>query len=81
MTKKISKTGSVHISKELRTELGMPLGSAVDIKTDEKSIIISKHVPICSFCDSVTGVIDVLGIEICKPCALKIKKRIDEIND
>ena len=78
MTKKISKSGSVNLPKELRSEVGIQLGSAVDIDTDGEYIIIRKHVPVCRFCYSVTDVIDVLGIEICKECALKIKKKVEK---
>ncbi len=78
MTKKISKSGSVHLPKELRSEIGMPTGCAVDINTDGKSITIQKHIPICSFCGSAEDVLNVLGIEICRHCAEKIKEKVDE---
>lgn len=79
MTKKISKSGSVHLPKELRSELGISTGCAVDIDTDGETIAIRKHVPICRFCGSVKSVVSVLEIEICKECAIKIKEKADKM--
>lgn len=78
MTKKISKSGSVHLPKELRSEIGMPTGCAVDISTDGESVTICKHIPVCRFCGSAEYVLNVLGIEICRCCAEKIKAKVDE---
>ena len=79
MTKKISKSGSVHLAKELRSELGIPVGCAVDVDTDGETITIRKHVPVCRFCGSAESVAKVFDTEICKECAEKIKEKADKI--
>ena len=79
-TKKITTAGAVTIPKTLRSELGIPVGTAVDINTDGDYIIISKHVPLCHFCGSHEKIITVLGIEICKKCAEKIGRKAVEDN-
>lgn len=78
MTKKISKSGSVHLAKELRSELGIPVGCAVDIDTDGEKIIICKHIPVCRFCGSAENAVKVFGIEVCKECAEKIREKADK---
>lgn len=72
MTKKINKSGSITLPKTIRAELGIPVGTAVDIDTDGNYVIISKHIPLCHFCGSSEKVHKVLGIEICSSCAKKI---------
>ena len=79
-TKKINKSGAVILPKTVRSELGIPAGTAVDITTDGDYIIIGKHVPLCHFCGSPQKIIEVLGIEICKECAKKISKKAGVIN-
>lgn len=77
MTKRISKTGTVQLPKELRSKLGIPVGCAVDVGTDGRNITICKHIPLCRFCNSAEDVLDILGIEICRSCATKIKEKVD----
>lgn len=71
-TKRITKSGTITLPKELRAQLGIPLGSAVDIDTDGEYIIIRKHIPICFFCRSAEHITKVMGTEICSNCAKKI---------
>lgn len=75
ITKRISRAGMVVIPKELRAELGLALGSAVNIDTDGEYIIIRKHVPICRFCGSAENVTRVMSTEICAECADKIYRK------
>ncbi len=51
LTKKISRSGAVTLPKTLRTEMGLPIGSAVDIETCGKQIVIKKHTPLCYFAE------------------------------
>ena len=74
-TKKINKAGAVTLPKTVRTELGIPAGTAVDITTDGDYIIIGKHVPLCHFCGSPENIISVLGAEICTSCAKIISRK------
>lgn len=75
ITKKVTGSGGITLPREIRTELGIPAGSAVDITTDEERIIISKHVPLCSFCGSPENVVRVLKTEICRKCAETISRK------
>lgn len=76
-TKKLSKSGTVTIPRELRAKLGIVPGSAVNIDTDGEFVIIGKHVPLCRFCGSAEKVVNALGIEICVDCARKIQKKAE----
>ena len=48
-TKKITRAGAVTIPKTVRSEVGMPLGAAVDIEAKRNCIVIRKHTPLCYF--------------------------------
>lgn len=70
----------VVIPKELRAELGIPVGTAVNIDTDGEYIIIRKHVPVCRFCGGASNVTKVLGSEVCCECAEKIYRKAGKHN-
>ena len=69
LTKKISRSGAVTLPKTLRTEMGLPTGSAVDIETCGKQIVIKKHTPLCYFCGMAENIFVFNGTEICTQCA------------
>ena len=70
--KKIAKSGSLTLPRQIRQETGLLPGVPVDIVADKGGVYIAKHVPACMFCGSVEGVNEVLEIEICQDCAGKI---------
>lgn len=70
--RKIAKGGKLTIPREMRAELGITVGSPVDISCRDFGIYISKHVPCCRFCGETANVSEVFGIEICRGCAEKI---------
>lgn len=80
-TKKITGAGGVTIPRELRAELGIPVGTVVDIDTDGEYIMIRKHIPLCRFCRETENVTSVFGIEICSKCAKKIYIKAGKEND
>lgn len=70
--KKITKAGGITLPKEIRAELGLPAGAPVDLRVEEHSLRISKHVPVCFNCGETAGVLEVMGVEICEGCARKL---------
>lgn len=66
--KKITRSGSITIPKDLRLSAGVLPGIAVDLTETEEGILISKHVPTCCFCGSPDKVISYHETEICSNC-------------
>lgn len=79
-TKKITRAGAVTIPKTVRSEVGMPLGAAVDIEAKRNCIVIRKHTPLCYFCGSPEKIISVMNVDICRNCAEKIGRKAGENN-
>lgn len=79
-TKKITKSGSITLPKELRTETGIYPQTAVDIETKGTEITIKPHVPTCRFCGTAEDVVTVksINLDICMACAAKIVEAVNE---
>ena len=78
--KKITKSGGITIPKQIRTEAGIHIGSAVDVIQKEDTIIIKKHVPTCHFCNNAE-VVKFENMYICENCARKILEKLGAINE
>lgn len=72
LSKKVGKSGSISIPKQLRTEAGIFAGNAIDIEVTKDGINIKPHTDTCCFCGSTVKVKRVLNTEICRECALQI---------
>ena len=77
VTKKITKMGGITLPRQVRQETGLLPGVPVDMVADRDGVYLSKHVPACFSCGSVEDVMQVLGIEICRACAEKIRRCFD----
>ncbi len=75
--KKLSKTRSVTVPKDLAANVGMFAGGAVDLVETADGILLRKHVPTCVLCGSVESVNTVKGKEICAKCACEMRKEIE----
>ena len=76
MVRGIDKMGRVVLPTETRKLLNLVAGkSAVEIYTDDDSIVLKKYVPACIFCDSVD---DIVGNKICKQCIEKLNALAEE---
>lgn len=79
--KKLTRANGITIPKDLREEIGLDAGMALDVESDpiNKQIVIKKHVPVCRFCKTIENVHTIMGdIEICPECATKIAKEVKE---
>ena len=65
MVRGIDKMGRVVLPTETRKLLNLVAGkSAVEIYTDDDSIVLKKYVPACIFCDSVDDIVEYKGNKI-----------------
>lgn len=82
VSKRICKSGSLTIPKQVRAEAGLFPGNAVDIETTPTgAIVIKPSAPCCRFCGSPDGLLTVENIVICKKCATKVLARVDVTDD
>lgn len=72
--REIDSVGRVVIPMQLRKELGIvERGSAVEMFSDGKQIILKKAVPTCLMCGAEEDLVEVDGKYICKVCLEKLK--------
>ena len=77
--KKLTKSRTVTIPKDLSAVTGIHAGMAVDLIEHSEGILIKKHIPACVCCGSIESVGMLRGKELCAKCACKIRKELDEI--
>ena len=78
VTKKITKSGAVTLPRQVRQMTGLLPGVPVDMEEGPGWVYITKHVPTCHFCGAADEVYKILGIEICRSCAGKIKEVVED---
>lgn len=79
IVRKIDAMGRVVLPMETRKILNLVADdSAVEIYTDNDSIILKKYVPACIFCNSADDIVEYNGEKICKSCINKLKGLADE---
>lgn len=74
--KKVNKQGGITLPQQIRHELNIPAGAAIEVETIDEEIIIRKHIPTCLLCKTSNNVIVVDGIELCKECLVKMQKEV-----
>ena len=78
IVRKIDSMGRVVLPMETRKLLNLISDdSAVEIYTDNDSIILKKYVPACIFCNSADDIIEFNGEKICKNCVERLKALAD----
>ncbi len=75
--KKVNKSGGITLPQNIRHELGIHAGTALEVETVDDGILIKKHVPTCFNCGTVDDVVSCMGIEICRTCSEAIRKEFD----
>lgn len=77
VSKRLTSKSGITIPKQMRAELGMLPGIAVDMETTSQGVLVKKRVPTCRFCGSVENIITASGIEMCRDCAKKLVKEVE----
>lgn len=80
--KKVNSKGGLTIPKELRAEMGLFPGQAVDLVVDgEDTLTLRKHIKTCRFCGTPQEVITIMGIDTCDTCSRELVDAIREVHD
>ena len=74
VVRKVDELGRIVIPKELRKVFDINVGDALEIFTNENTIILKKYEPFCVFCGSSEDIFSHHGKNICKKCASSINK-------
>lgn len=73
--RRIDDLGRVVVPKEIRRELGIKEGDALELFMDGKSVIFKKYFPSCFFCEEVDGEYMIGNKPICAKCLVDLKKK------
>lgn len=71
---KIDKLGRIVIPKPLRTKFDLKIDDAIELFTDDESIILKKYRESCIFCGSDEDLVALEGKTVCKSCIAKLSK-------
>ena len=77
--KRLSKSRSITIPRDMAAQLDIDAGTAVDLTTTQDGkLIISKHVDTCRFCGGADNVKQFRGMVICPVCATALYTEVCE---
>ncbi len=74
--KKISKTRSVTIPKDIAAHLDFDAGTAVDLTAADGKLIITRHVDTCRFCGTAENVKKFEDVFVCRFCVAKLYEEV-----
>ena len=76
ITRPVDDLGRIVLPKELRTSMGIRADDRMEVMVAGESIVLTKAVPCCVICGSTADLIEVDGTNVCRPCAVRLSKRI-----
>ena len=76
IVRKVDELGRIVLPMETRRSYDINPKDAIEIFTDEDSIILKKYQAHCVFCSNVESLLDFNYKKICKEC---LKKVLDEL--
>lgn len=76
--KMLSQKGGLTIPQQLRHELGLMGGTAVQlVPMEDGSLLVRKHCPVCHECGGVVDVKVLRHIELCRSCFETLREEFD----
>lgn len=77
IVRKIDELGRIVIPKELRRTFDIKDSEdALEIFTDDNTIVLKKYEPSCIFCDNAENIITYKGRNVCPNCVAELQKAI-----
>ena len=73
VVRKVDELGRIVIPKELRRALGINKKDALEIYTNDNSIVLKKYEPFCIFCGSSDNLFTFGGKNVCKACVRRMQ--------
>ncbi|MGI6050053.1 MAG: AbrB/MazE/SpoVT family DNA-binding domain-containing protein [Acetivibrionales bacterium] len=72
----LDQLGRIVLPIELRRILNIEVGDGLEFYSDDKSIILKKYEPACTFCDNASDIRVYKGKNICGECYAKLKAEL-----
>lgn len=77
--KKITKSGSVTLPRQIRQELGMLPGVALELTaTENGELLMRKRTPSCRLCGSADHVVTHNGMTLCRGCLAAFDQEVNQ---
>jgi len=74
MVRKLDAVGRIVFPKEIRRTIDFEKNDALEIFTDEDTLIFRKYTPGCAFCNELSNLVEFKGIKLCTRCIEDIQK-------
>ena len=74
VVRKVDQLGRIVMPIELRRNLDINEGEALEIYTEGEQIILKKYQPACIFCGDARDVVNYKGKNICRNCLKELKE-------
>ena len=78
IVRKIDELGRIVLPIEIRRNLDIDRGEAVEIFVDEEKIILKKYNPACIFCGNASNITLFKGKLVCNECRASMAERSDK---
>lgn len=76
IVRKVDELGRIVLPIELRRTLDIAERDPLEIYVSEDTIMLKKYQPSCVFCDSVKGIINYKGKNVCTNCIEALNKNV-----
>ena len=76
VVRKVDELGRIVLPIEIRKVLDIKQKDAVEIFTDNDTIVLQKYQPACIFCNNADNIVFFGGKRICEDCLAKIKQTL-----
>lgn len=72
LVRPVDNLGRIVIPKELRRTMDIQEGQQMEIISTQNEITLRKYRPGCVFCGSTKDVRKVMGVTVCRKCAMEM---------
>ncbi len=72
IVRNVDELGRVVVPKELRRQMGIANGDAVEIFGEENRIVIKRYSPVCLFCGESDETVVFKDKRICRKCLVEL---------
>lgn len=78
IVRQVDELGRIVLPIELRRTFGIEQKDALEIYTDNNTIVLKKYEPACIFCGDASDMITYKGKNVCSTCASKMKEMFED---
>ena len=78
IVRRVDALGRVVLPMELRKQLELETGDALEIFTEDNKVILKKYQPACIFCGNARDISSYKERNVCESCAREIARKLVE---